>query len=211
MTTDGYAPYLDAVAETFGPDIDYAQLIKIYHARWLALELSRRRDNLSFATTLGERAPVSAPDGLSFSQGWVPELVPQAHGGALMRGGTPEMSSKGGLAAAEKRRARAERDEGIDDAVSGHIEKLSEIVGQLVEDAGGEQYRCTCGVLGPKVPKLALREAADVLRLLMAAVKKPGDQATVVPIQVIVNSLGPLVAGVVPDNGPRNPTTGQNP
>ena len=78
-------------------------------------------------------------------------MVAQAHGGALKSGGTPEMSSKGGLAAAERRRARAQRDEAIDDAVAGHIEKLSELVGRLVEEADGEQYRCTCGVLGPKV------------------------------------------------------------
>ena len=53
---------------------------------------SIRREMLA---SLGARAPVSAPDGLSFSQGGV-ELVPQAHGGALLRGGTPEMSAKGG-------------------------------------------------------------------------------------------------------------------
>ena len=86
----------------------------------------------------------------------------------------------------------------IDDAVTGHIEKLSAIVGQLVEEANGEQYRCSCGLWGPKRPKLALREAADVLRLMMTAVKKPGDQTTVVPIQVIVHSGGPLVPGQVP-------------
>ena len=90
-----------------------------------------------------------------------------------MRTSTLEARSKGGLVTAERRRARAERDEAIDDAVTGHIGKLSAIMGRLVDDASGEQYRCTGGVLGPKVPKLALREAADVLRLLMAAVKKP--------------------------------------
>ena len=113
--------------------------------------------------------------------------------------------------AAERRRARAQRDEAIDDAVAGHIEKLSAIMGHLVDEAGGEQYRCSCGLLGPKVPKLALREAADVLRLLMAAVKKPGDQATIVPIQVIVHSGGPLVPNPIPDNRAQNPTTGRNP
>ena len=30
LTTDGHTPYLDAVEEAFGMDIDYAQLIKIY-------------------------------------------------------------------------------------------------------------------------------------------------------------------------------------
>ncbi len=82
-------------------------------------------------------------------------MVPQAHGGALMRGGTPEMSAKGGRAAAESRRVRAERSEAVDDAMVGHVEKLSEIIAQLVEEAGGEQYRCTCGVLGPKRPPRA--------------------------------------------------------
>ncbi len=81
-------------------------------------------------------------------------MVPQAHGGALKAGGTPgnRGGSGGGRAAAERRRARAGRDEAIDDAVTGHIEKLSAIMGQLVEEAGGEQYRCTqCGSFGPKV------------------------------------------------------------
>ena len=66
-------------------------------------------------------------------------------------------------------------------------------MGQLVEEAGGEQYRCSCGLYGPKRPKLALRVAADVLRLLMAAVKKPGETATIIPIQVIVQSGGRVV------------------
>ena len=62
------------------------------------------------------------------------------------------MSSKGGRVAAERRRARVERDETIDDAVTGHIEKLSTIMGRLVDEAGGEQYRCPqCGSFGPKV------------------------------------------------------------
>ena len=40
----------------------------------------------------------------------------------------------------------------INDAVTGHIEKLSTIMGNLVEEAGGEQYRCTqCASFGPKV------------------------------------------------------------
>ena len=87
-------------------------------------------------------------------------MVTQPHGGALMRGGTLEGSSRGGRLAAERRRARAERDEEIEDAVVGHVEKLSTIIGHLVEQAGGKQYRCTCGVLGPKVPKLGLKDAA---------------------------------------------------
>ena len=81
-------------------------------------------------------------------------MVAQAHGGALKAGGTLEGSSRGGWLAAERRRVRAERSEAVDDAVTGHIEKLSEIMGQLVEEAGGEQYRpplnrappCSCGI-----------------------------------------------------------------
>ncbi len=89
---------------------------------------------------------------LSFSPGGGWGLVAQPHGGALKSGGTLEGSSRGGWLAAERRRARAERDEAIDDAVAGHIEKLSTIMGQLVEEAGGEQYRCPqCGSFGPKV------------------------------------------------------------
>ncbi len=97
-------------------------------------------------------------------------MVPQAHGGALMRGGTPETSSKGGRAAAEKRRARAERSEAVDDAMVGHVEKMSDIIADLVEQAGGEQHRCAnCGAMGPKVPKLKLKEATEVAAILMRA------------------------------------------
>ncbi len=50
-----------------------------------------------------------------------------------------------------RRRARAERSEAVDDAMVGH-EKMSKIIAQLVEEAGGEQYRCPqCGSFGPKV------------------------------------------------------------
>ena len=121
-------------------------------------------------------------------------MVAQARGGALMRGGTPESLSKGGRVAAERRRARAERNEEIEDAVVGHVEKLSTIIGHLVVEARGEQYRCPeCGCFGPKVPKLGLKDAADVLRLLKAAIARPGEAATVVPIQVIVAAGGPVV------------------
>ena len=30
LTTDGHRPYLEAVEDAFGADIDYAQLVKIY-------------------------------------------------------------------------------------------------------------------------------------------------------------------------------------
>ena len=121
-------------------------------------------------------------------------LVVQEHGGALTRGGTSEGSSRGGRVTAERRRARAERSEAIDDAMVGHVEKMSKIIEQLVEDAGGEQWRCPqCGSFGPKVPKLKLKEATEVAAMLMKAVRQPPDAATIVPIQVIVHSGGPLV------------------
>ncbi len=44
-----------------------------------------------------------------------------------------------------------ERSEAVDDAMVGHVEKMSEIIAQLVDEAGGEQYRCPqCGSFGPK-------------------------------------------------------------
>ena len=123
-------------------------------------------------------------------------MVVQEHGGALKPGGTAEGRSKGGRAAAERRRARAERSEAVDDAMVGHVEKMSDIIADLVEQAGGEQYRCTCGVLGPKVPKLKLKEATEVAAILMRAVKQPDTAVTVIPIQVNVHSGGPLVPGI---------------
>ncbi len=97
---------------------------------------------------MGAPTPVETPDGLSFSQ---VELVPQAHGGSLRRG-NPGNAGGGGREAAERRRARAERSEAVDDAMVGHVEKMSEIIEQLVEEAGAEQYRCPqCGSFGPKV------------------------------------------------------------
>ncbi len=54
------------------------------------------------------------------------------------------------MVAAERRRARVRRNEAINDAVTGHIEKLSAIMGDL--EAGAELYRCPqCGSFGPKV------------------------------------------------------------
>jgi len=120
-------------------------------------------------------------------------LVAQPLGGALKPGGTPEGQSKGGRVTAERRRARAERSEAVDDAMVGHVEKMSEIIAQLVEEAAGEQYRCSCGLYGPKVPKLKLKEAADVAAILMKSVKQPAEAATIIPIQVNVVSGGPIV------------------
>ncbi len=78
-------------------------------------------------------------------------MVAQPHGGAL-RVGNPGNAGGGGREAAGRRRARAERSEAVDDAMVGHVEKMSKIIEQLVEEAGGEQYRCLqCGSFGPKV------------------------------------------------------------
>ncbi len=122
--------------------------------------------------------------------------------GALRAGGTPDGRSKGELVTAERRRARAERSEAVDDAMIGHVEKMSKIIEQLVEDAGGEQYRCTCGVLGPKVPKLKLKEATEVAAILRRSVKQPDAATTVVPIQINVHAGGPLVPGQILTSGP---------
>ena len=139
-----------------------------------------------------------------------PSLVPQSHGGALLSGGKP--GNAGGRRSAERRARRMERSEEIKDALTGHIESLAKIMGRLLKEADGEQYRCaSCGAFGPKVSKMGLKDAAAVVQTLMAAVKEPADMATIVPIQINVHAGGPLVAGVVPDNGPRNPTAGQNP
>jgi IS1 family transposase len=42
LTTDGHAPYLSAIEEAFGADIDYAMLIKLYGAPPAAAEAARR-------------------------------------------------------------------------------------------------------------------------------------------------------------------------
>ncbi len=102
------------------------------------------------------------------------------------------------MVATERRRARAQRSEAITDAITGHIEKLTAIMGDLVEAAGGEQWRCSCGLMGPKQPKLQLKEAADVVRLLLAAVKDPAEGATVIPIQVNVLAGAPIVPNPIP-------------
>ena len=101
---------------------------------------------------MGGGASVDASDGFPLVRVEGVGLVAQPHGGALKAGGTPEGRLKGKQVAADRRRARAQWDEAIDDAVTGHIEKLSTIMGQLLEEADGEQYRCPeCGSFGPKV------------------------------------------------------------
>jgi hypothetical protein len=42
LTTDGHGPYLQAVEEAFGSDIDYSVLIKLYGAPPVAAEAARR-------------------------------------------------------------------------------------------------------------------------------------------------------------------------
>jgi IS1 family transposase len=42
LTTDGHSPYLQAVEEAFGSDIDYSVLIKLYGAPPVAAEAARR-------------------------------------------------------------------------------------------------------------------------------------------------------------------------
>ena len=84
----------------------------------------------------------------------------------------------------------------------GHVEKMSAIIGDLVEQASGEQHRCAnCGAMGPKVPKLALKEATEVVAIMMRAVKQPDTAVTIVPIQINVHAGGPLVPGI-PSSGP---------
>ena len=78
--------------------------------------------------------------------------------------------------AAERRRARMERTEEVKDALTGHIETLAGIMGKLLKEADGEQWRCPqCGSFGLKRSKVGLRDAAAVVQVLMAAVKDPGE------------------------------------
>ncbi|KKK86516.1 hypothetical protein LCGC14_2762460, partial [marine sediment metagenome] len=119
------------------------------------------------------------------------------HGGALMRGGTPESLSKGGKVAAERRRAiREGREEAIRDALTGHLERLAGKVGQLMDDAEGKQYRCpNCGAFGPKKPmSTALKEVAGLVQIVMATVKAPMEVGGAGPtIQVIVAAGAPVI------------------
>ncbi len=118
-----------------------------------------------------------------------------------MSGGKP--GNAGGRRSAERRARRMERSEEIKDALTGHIETLATIMGKLLKEADGEQWRCPqCGSFGPKRSKVGLKDAAAVVQVLMTAVKEPGDQATVVPIQINVHAGGPLVPGQIPTSGP---------
>jgi IS1 family transposase len=42
ITTDGYGPYVEAVAQTFGEDVDYAQLVKLYAVKSEGSDVERR-------------------------------------------------------------------------------------------------------------------------------------------------------------------------
>ena len=42
LTTDGHSPYLNAVEEAFGADVDYAMLIKLYGHPPASPEAARR-------------------------------------------------------------------------------------------------------------------------------------------------------------------------
>ena len=117
-------------------------------------------------------------------------LCPQAHGGALQRGGTPEGQAKGGRVAAERRRARAERSEEIDDAMLGYAEKFLALVDESLKKAKGTQYRCPCGRFGPKVMEVSLRERADLAVKFAEAARDKAAAAAVVGVTVSV------VAGV---------------
>ena len=48
LTTDGHGPYLKAVEESFGEDIDYAMLVKTYGAPSVSHEASRRYSPTDF-------------------------------------------------------------------------------------------------------------------------------------------------------------------
>ena len=64
----------------------------------------------------------------------LPLKVPQRHGGALYAGGVP--GNRGGGRAQQERR---ERIEAIKEALTGHVEQLSWIVGRLLEAAQSSQ------------------------------------------------------------------------
>ena len=70
LTTDGHAPYLSAVEEAFGADVDYAMLIKLYGAPPAAAEAARR---YSPSECLGARkSPVTGnPDPAHISTSYV--------------------------------------------------------------------------------------------------------------------------------------------
>ncbi|HDZ36785.1 MAG TPA: hypothetical protein ENH62_00550 [Marinobacter sp.] len=117
---------------------------------------------------------------------YIPMIV-QAHGGALKSRGTP--GNAGGRGSAQSQARRKERLQEINAALLGSAEKLTAIIDGVVEQAGGKQYRCSCGLFGPKVPRLSLREATDAAAVLMRAAR---DQSEVALSMIQIN----VVAGV---------------
>jgi len=99
----------------------------------------------------------------------------------------------GGRAAAERRRARAERSDALDDAMAGYAQKGLDLLGVALEQMGGEQYRCACGLYGPKVLKATVRELADLVVKFAEAAKDKEVASTVIPFTVQVMAGGPIV------------------
>ena len=90
--------------------------------------------------------------------------------------------------AAERRRALKVRDDALEEAILGHREKILAIIGEILEKAGGKQYRCSCGQFGPKVSSMTINEAIDAAMKL----DRRREGSAVVGVGVTVN----VVAGV---------------
>lgn len=72
LTTDGYVVYLDAVKETFGRDVDYAQLIKVY-----GRDESRKPERRYSPAVVIESRPmalIGEPDAAHISTSYVERL-----------------------------------------------------------------------------------------------------------------------------------------
>lgn len=72
LTTDGYVVYLDAVKETFGRDVDYAQLIKVY-----GRDESRKPERRYSPAVVIEATPmamIGEPDAAHISTSYVERL-----------------------------------------------------------------------------------------------------------------------------------------
>jgi IS1 family transposase len=68
LTTDGYVPYIDAVERAFGPDIDYAMLIKQYGVDDnMAASPTARRYSPNKVTSEETRVIKGDPQGISTS------------------------------------------------------------------------------------------------------------------------------------------------
>ena len=74
----------------------------------------------------------------------------------------------------------------MNEAMVGHASRMMEVIDDLVELAAGDQYRCSCGQYGPKVPKLGLKEATEIAKLMMQAAKDRDDVAsTMISVTVV--------------------------